>query len=256
LNDPVRNVTVLLPEPGTYWCYVEALMDWFQPIDLYCERVGELFWAEPLNAVSNAAFLLAALAGLRRYRALQSRDWPALAMIVLVALIGVGSFLFHTFANRWSLLADTIPIQIFMLFMFGLMLVRLLATPVWLAVVGSAAFLVAGLFAPRLVALISSHERAGALAGYGTGLLAMLVLGGLAQLSPQPPRRDAGALVLVAGCVFAVSLMFRTLDHPLCDLLPTGTHGLWHTLNGLTLWLLLTAALALGHARAIGAIRS
>jgi len=31
-------------------------------IDLYCERLGPGLWAEPLNALTNLAFLLTALA--------------------------------------------------------------------------------------------------------------------------------------------------------------------------------------------------
>ena len=30
------------------------------PIDLYCERTTALLWAEPVNALSNLGFLLAA----------------------------------------------------------------------------------------------------------------------------------------------------------------------------------------------------
>ncbi|MFT2588559.1 hypothetical protein ACMWPQ_29155, partial [Escherichia coli] len=30
------------------------------PVDLYCERLSTAFWAEPVNALSNLAFLLAA----------------------------------------------------------------------------------------------------------------------------------------------------------------------------------------------------
>ena len=33
-------------------------MDWSTPVDLYCERLGPSFWAEPVNAFSNAAFLI------------------------------------------------------------------------------------------------------------------------------------------------------------------------------------------------------
>jgi len=36
-------------------------MDWFAPIDAYCERLGPGLLAEPLNALSNAAFFIAAL---------------------------------------------------------------------------------------------------------------------------------------------------------------------------------------------------
>ena len=32
----------------------------FTPLDLYCERLGPEFWAEPLNAISNGGFIVAA----------------------------------------------------------------------------------------------------------------------------------------------------------------------------------------------------
>jgi hypothetical protein len=55
---------------------------WSIPIDLYCERVSPSFWAEPVNAVSNLAFLIAAIAALicggapERAIALSSRWLP------------------------------------------------------------------------------------------------------------------------------------------------------------------------------------
>ena len=33
---------------------------WFEPVDLYCERTDPGYWSEPLNALSNASFILAA----------------------------------------------------------------------------------------------------------------------------------------------------------------------------------------------------
>jgi hypothetical protein len=33
---------------------------WSTPVDLYCERTDPSFWAEPINALSNLSFLLAA----------------------------------------------------------------------------------------------------------------------------------------------------------------------------------------------------
>jgi hypothetical protein len=33
----------------------------FDPIDAYCERLGPGLWAEPLNALTNLAFIVAAL---------------------------------------------------------------------------------------------------------------------------------------------------------------------------------------------------
>jgi hypothetical protein len=35
-------------------------MNWTQAVDIYCERLGPGLWAEPLNAVTNVAFFVAA----------------------------------------------------------------------------------------------------------------------------------------------------------------------------------------------------
>ena len=32
-------------------------MNWLESIDLYCERTGPELWSEPLNALSNLAFI-------------------------------------------------------------------------------------------------------------------------------------------------------------------------------------------------------
>ncbi|MFL5259143.1 MAG: ceramidase domain-containing protein, partial [Hyphomicrobiales bacterium] len=87
-------------------------MNWLEPIDAYCERIDASLLGEPLNALSNAAFFAAAIwaaAAARRTRS-GGAVW---ALIVLVALIGAGSLAFHVFANRWSVLADVIPISVF-----------------------------------------------------------------------------------------------------------------------------------------------
>ena len=45
---------------------------WSESIDLYCERTDPSFWAEPVNALTNIAFLIAAYAAYRLWR----RDAP------------------------------------------------------------------------------------------------------------------------------------------------------------------------------------
>src|SRR5258708_14078628 len=101
-------------------------MDWSAPIDLYCERTDASFWAEPANVLSNAAFLIGAAAGLWLGRiqseSHRSRDWPALALIVVVVAVGIGSFVFHTLATRGAVLADVIPIAVFI---YGYLLLAL-----------------------------------------------------------------------------------------------------------------------------------
>src|SRR3546814_4103286 len=87
-------------------------------IDLYCERVGPGLWAEPLNLVTNLAFILAGVllvVALRRAEPAVRRDPAIIGLAVLVLVVGIGSGLFHSFATRWAALADVIPIALLIL---------------------------------------------------------------------------------------------------------------------------------------------
>jgi hypothetical protein len=174
------------------------------------------------------------------------------ALAALVVLIGVGSFLFHTYATPWAAIADVAPIGRFMLFYVAVALRSLLRLPV-----GGASALPAG-FAACLGAAgritcgpDGAVEFAGGggrclngSAGYLPALAAMLVIGG--ELSAK--RHRAARPLLAAGALFAVSVTFRSLDRALCAdtaiaAYPLGTHFLWHTLNALVLFILLRAVI-------------
>lgn len=205
-------------------------MNWTESLDQYCERLDASFWAEPLNAVTNAAFLVAAALALRIWLKRAPKDWSALALIGVVTATGIGSFLFHTYANRWSMLADVIPIAIFIHLYLFLALRRFVGAGAVVAGGTTALFLVASPFLGRLAAPL-----VGSSAGYVPALAAIFVVGAL-SLSRS---RGTGLGLFTAGAVFAASLTFRTLDGPLCGALPFGTHFLWHLLNATLLFLLL-----------------
>jgi hypothetical protein len=208
-------------------------MDWSRPIDLYCERTDPSLWAEPVNAISNAAFLIAAAAAFAYWRRTGTRDIPVLLLIAVVAVIGVGSFIFHTVATSGAELADTTPIALFIYAYLALALRRFLKLD-WALVALSL-----GLFA-----LVSYGEEASVPAGTLDGshsyipALVVLLLIGLAMW-----RQETGRLLIGAGVVFALSILFRSLDNALCPVLPLGTHFLWHGLNAVVLYLLLRAAM-------------
>lgn len=205
----------------------------------YCERLSSAFWAEPLNAVSNAAFLLAALLAFSLLRRHGHRDWPVEALTALVAIIGVGSFLFHTMPQRWTLLADVVPIQLFALCYFGLALSRFIGLSPLLAALGAGVFLAAcfGL-AAGLAPLLPAGMRGSA--GYAGFLIG---LAGVAFAARLHGDALTAARIAIAGLVFALSLTFRSLDSVLCGAVPFGLHWGWHLLNGLLLYLLLRAAI-------------
>lgn len=205
----------------------------------YCERLSGAFWAEPLNAISNAAFLLAALAAFLILRRQSRRDRPVEALTILVGIIGVGSFLFHTMPQRWTLLADVVPIQLFALCYFGLALNRFLGLSPLLAAIGALLFLGAcfGLASGVAPLLPAGMRGSAGYAGFLVGLFGVAL-----AARGRGDAATAGRLA-VAGLVFAISLTFRSLDSVLCGALPFGLHWGWHLLNGLLLYLLLRAAL-------------
>ncbi|MFO1105589.1 MAG: ceramidase domain-containing protein [Amaricoccus sp.] len=208
-------------------------MDWTRAVNLYCERTDAGFWSEPVNALSNAAFLVAALVCWRMFG--DRRDPGARLLVLLLAAIGVGSFLFHTVAEAWAGLADVLPILVFVLLYLGLATVRFFGLPVWAGAVAAASFLpfaalVSGL-ATRLFGGLNGSE------GYLPVLVA-LALYALALRRRAPAT--AGRLAMGAG-LFAISLGFRTLDADLCPVFPLGTHFLWHLLNAVLLgWMIAT----------------
>lgn len=203
---------------------------WHTPIDAYCERLDPGFWAEPVNAITNASFLLAALVAFRFARQRDGLDPAVGLLLMLMIAIGVGSFLFHTVATRWARLADTLPITLFIVSYLVLTLRRGfgLAWP-WAAVLGLAFLPLSGVLGGAARALTGG--ALGGSTGYLPALLALVVCGGLLQ------RRGnaAGRALLLAAALFLVSLTFRTLDQPLCPVFPLGTHFAWHLLNGVLL---------------------
>jgi hypothetical protein len=197
-------------------------------IDLYCERVGPGLWGEPLNAVTNLAFILAGIllvAALRRAPPPLRQDPAILGLVALLFLVGIGSGLFHTFATAWAVVADVVPVALFILLYMYLALYRLVALPLWGALTGVSVVLVLVAVMPLVFGFSVST--------YGVALVAMLGVGGVLHFGRRHP---AGRPILAAAGVFALSLAFRTADLPLCAALPIGTHFLWHLLNAVVLY--------------------
>ena len=190
----------------------------FQSVDIYCERTDASFWAEPINAITNAAFLLAALfAALAADRYGVSSRRSVTALIVLMIAIGTGSFLFHTVATVWAALTDVVPILIFQITFLGVY-------------AANVAQLSRGRVAMLLLGFVVFSQAASALP-YLNGSLsyvpALLFLTGFG-IYHKLARKNEPDLLLVAAMMFAVSLGLRTLDLPLCGFVSDGTHYFWH----------------------------
>ncbi|SEP52063.1 hypothetical protein [Amycolatopsis saalfeldensis] len=200
-------------------------MDWTAYVDGYCERIAPGLWGEPLNDLTNLAFLVAAAAVW--WRAHGARTGRTLA--VLVGLVFLASTVFHLTATRWGGAADSGFILVFVLYyaaMFPHVFLRVrlklswLAAPAFVVLTVAMAALGGGLYLPALVGLV--------------------VFAGVLLYARDPYWTHFA----IAGALFALSLAFRSIDGVACGDFPTGTHFLWHLLNALVLYVVSKAMIS------------
>jgi hypothetical protein len=183
--------------------------------------------AEPLNAVSNISFLLAAWAAWVLAKRTGTLSTGVRALIALAAFVGIGSILWHTYPMMLTLILDIVPILIFLIWYVWLYTRTVIGMRSLFAVASVAAFLL-GTF----LAIPYSDVLHGALV-YTPGLMVALVLG----VFHATERMVARFTLLAAAGVYMAALFFRTIDHEVCPVLPIGTHFLWHLLIGLVTYL-------------------
>lgn len=221
--------------------------EWTAPIvGAYCERAAPGLWGEPLNALSSLLVILVSLLALIHVARRRSISAGMIALMVLAVAIGIGSFLWHTFATRWAELVDVLPIWGFVALYGGAVLKDSLKTRLALPLAfgfGAAVFL-AGL----ALSMRETHMLGDTVSGstqYLPALLVVLATGRLVWKERHPSFR----LIMLAIALFALSFVFRSLDMPLCSVFPYGTHFLWHVTNCLAFGVLLTALIRFPPAR-------
>lgn len=203
-------------------------MDLSAPVDLYCERLGPGPTAEPLNALSNLAFLLAAVWLLLRARQAGSPPYARL-LAAIIFLIGLGSLSFHVFATLGTELLDVLFIAVYVHLFVACYFRHFYGWGWWRAGIALLLFL---LFNIWLAGAAPASTFNGS-AGYLAPLAALLLM----SIGLLATGRAGGAHLAAAAVVFLVSLYLRTMDLAWCPSLPIGTHWLWHCLNAITLTL-------------------
>lgn len=210
-------------------------------LDGYCERAGDPgLWAEPLNAVTNLAFIIAAILAARALRGRNFKSyWDLWLLTITLFTIGIGSGLWHLYATQQTMLADVIPIGIFIHLFFFSALWRAFELSWWKALLGVLIFIgvsyVAGMYLPP--------EALNGSVMYLPAISALALFAVLLKIK----RHSAAPGFSVAFGVFLLSLTFRTIDTSICSHLPIGTHFLWHTLNAYVLYRLLKSLIPVIH---------
>lgn len=208
-------------------------MNWTQPIDQYCERTDASFFSEPLNFATNLAF---ALAGYFLWKQLKgippAQQAPYSRFLVInIFVIAMGSSLFHSVATFWAMMADVLPIGVY-LFAYLILFLRWQAN---LKPLGVALGLAVFVALSAVTSALADHQLANGSEMY-FGAWASLF--GIACYLLGKPGVTHRWLVPSAALGLSVSLVLRTIDMRVCESWPLGTHFGWHTLNGVVLYLL------------------
>ena len=203
-------------------------MDLSKPIDIYCERLGIDIWAEPINSVTNVAFILAAIfMWLRCTNLVEGR-----ILSFILFSIGCGSFLFHTFGQTWAAILDVTAILIFILTYIFVANRRFLAWSKIVSLIGVILFFPYHLF---LVSILSNIQFLGSSLQYIPVAILIFIYSGL--LRKSEPNLSRG--LFIGATILCLSIFSRAIDEPLCSIVPVGTHFVWHILNTIMLsWMI------------------
>jgi hypothetical protein len=160
-----------------------------------------------------------------------------LLLILLVVMIGTGSFLYHTFATEWAGYADFIPILIFIYVYHAVFLRRVLAMEYHNVLLYILAF-----FGLSVVCNAIWGQRAlNGSVGYLPALLSFATVWVAMKRLNRPGTRLFGGTAIL----FLASVIFRSIDNKICAVFPTGTHFMWHLCNSCVLYLMMKLVIQL-----------
>lgn len=183
----------------------------------YCESVSGFLFDQPLNVISNLAFFVVA-AGLFKLGHQRTT-------VILAAVIGVGSCIWHITMQPYGLALDIGSIAVFMAYEGTLFLRRHLNLIPSIAGAAMVSVLV-------IAALFKGFWPSVFLQSTGAFLPIVGFLVALAFLTKTANK----AYLLSAAGFLSAAMVFRIIDMPLCDTIPFGTHFLWHIFAAITLY--------------------
>ncbi len=185
----------------------------------YCESLEQFWLHEPLNVITNFAFFVGAYV---LYKLIKKKGYDmhlGWFLIFFMIILGVGSLAWHAYHTIPTLLADIIPIYIFIIFTFYFLLQSLTQNHKLTIVISTLTlfgYYIIFSFFPILSIFQGSLK-------YVFALLIFLFVNGLIVKKFGKEFSFILPLSILIGAI-----VFRIVDLYVCQIVPIGTHFIWH----------------------------
>ncbi|TSA45222.1 hypothetical protein D4R52_02900 [bacterium] len=186
---------------------------------IYCEKVTGFWLTEPLNALTNLAFLIGAYYLYKFIRINRVKSHLSIFLVGLMVAVGLGSLSWHVHRSEVTLLLDRLPIYIFFSFVIYFAIQTLTKNKIFTIAVSALLAIIYYVFFTYIPGINVFY-------GLLRFVFAFIILATLNFLI----KREYGSEynLIIPLTIFAAALIFRTLDLFVCPLFPLGTHFLWH----------------------------
>lgn len=198
---------------------------------IYQETIEGRIPVEPFNTYSNLIFIVMLIYFWMKIRKNPKQHPFFLFAIPVIFISWIGGTVYHgTRSHEFWLVLDWLPI---MLVCLGgiLYFISKIKKKWWERILIFVGLLFIS-FLPRLIPLPSAYRIS-----FGYIITAITVLTPFIWYAYRTKWKNIH-LIILGAIIFGIAVTFRTLDNTM-DLLPMGTHWLWHTFGGVAVFCLL-----------------
>ena len=202
---------------------------------MYHEFIADAFIKEPWNAYSSLFFLIPVIFWIWRLRGQYRENWVIVITLPFLLMNGIGSTLYHAFRDsNLYLMLDFMPAIILMIIVATYFWTQILGKWYWGFLIIISSYALAGVIMSLVVPVFG---RAAGNMGYLTIGVAFLLPAIIKLIRNNYYKWK---LLLTSILLLAGSLLFRSIDYPtpnpFPNLLPQGTHFLWHIFSALSVF--------------------
>ena len=192
-----------------------------------CELQSNQLRSQPLNLITNFAFLITSYLIFRLIKNEKVKDKGIHLLFLTSILIGFGSIAHHTVPTNFTLLLDGIPIYIFLYFGFCQIL-DILTEKKELAFLLPSLYIFLNIFISLFIHLpIDSNAL--------TPIINLFLFIPIIFIFYKRFGNKTNLFSLSLG-FYALATIFFVLDEIICNQLPFGTHFLWHIFNAAAIY--------------------